>query len=70
MLAAAGGFVENGAVNFGSEEFGFGIGRGRDGGAQRQREEFGLGEEAKVDDWDRFEVKEVRMVVEIGRAHV
>lgn len=33
LFATSGGFVENGAVNFGSEEFGFGIGRGRRRGA-------------------------------------
>lgn len=33
LLTAAGGFIENGAVNFGSDELGISIGRGRGGGA-------------------------------------
>lgn len=55
LFATAGGFVENGAVDFGDQNVvvvvgggkGGCIGRGRR--AEREREEFGLREEAEVD---------------------
>lgn len=63
LLTAAGRFIEGGAVNFG--DYGIVItaavkvGGGGRGGGKGKRVEFGLGEEAEVDEWKRLDGEEV-----------
>lgn len=69
LLAAAGGFVENGTVNFG--DYGVVviwamIGKRR---TKRERKEFGLREKTEVDERERLDVKELVVVVGRRRIH-
>lgn len=59
LLTTAGGFVENGAVNFGDCCIVVTAAMNVARGAKGERVEFGLREEAEVDEWDRVDVHKV-----------
>lgn len=59
LLAAAGGLVEDGAVDFGVDDVVGAAEVERGVGAEGEGGEFGLGEEAEIDDWEGGELEEV-----------
>ena len=74
LFAAAGGFIEDGAVDFGDYCVFVAaavhmVGGGRGGGAEGERIEFGLREEAEVDHRKRLDVKGVVVGGGVRRGH-
>lgn len=69
LLTTAGGFVENGAVDFGDYRIVVTAAKNVGRGAKREGVEFRLGEEAEVDEWERLDVEEVVVGGGIHRGH-